>query len=243
MTTSSHTRFAPLSPTERRERNRREMVEAILAAARAVMQEQGVSALTLNEVARRVQLRPQSLAEYFPSKAALYDALTQQAIALFRDGDERAYLDHSPGWDQIAAWFTHRIALANEHPDLYHVMFDAPVPNYVPSDPSQQATQALLARSRQMVAEAIAVGAMDPGTSVDRATDLLLSIRRGLIAEHLGKRAFVEPGSDRFSVLLPEAIRILQAAWRPGTAEGDGRHPQPTASNADGDGRRGAMTD
>jgi AcrR family transcriptional regulator len=219
------------------------MVEAILTAARAVMQEQGVSALTLNEVARRVQLRPQSLAEYFPSKAALYDALTQQAIALFREGDERAYRDHSPGWAQVAAWFTKRIALATEHPDLYHVMFDAPVPNYVPSEVSHQATQALLARSRHMVAEAIAAGAMDPGMPVERATDLLLSIRRGLIAEQLGKRAFVEPGSNRFDALLPEVIRILQAAWVPGAVEGDGRHPQSAAANADGAGRRNAMTD
>lgn len=243
MTTTSRTLSAPLSPAERRERNRREMVEAILGAARAVMQEQGVSALTLNEVARRVQLRPQSLAEYFPSKAALYDALTLRAIALFREGDEQAYRVHPPGWDQVAAWFNNRIALANEHPDLYHVMFDAPVPNYVPSEASQQATRALLARSRQMVADAIAAGVMDPGMPVERATDLLLSIRRGVIAEHLGKRAFVGPGSDRFGVLLPEVIRILQVAWGPGLAESVGRHPQPAASNADGDGRRDAMID
>lgn len=220
MATSSRPRSAPLTPAERRERNRREMVEAILAAARAVMQEQGVSALTMNEVARRVRLRPQSLAEYFPSKAALYDTLTQQGIALFGEGDERAYRDHAPGWDQIGAWFSHRIALAQEHPDLYHVMFDAPLPNYVPSDHSHQMVQALLARSRQMVAEAIAVGAMDPGMPVERATDLLLSIRRGLIAEHLGKHAFVAPGSDRFNVLLPEVIRLLQVAWKPTVMRG-----------------------
>ena len=241
MTASSRPRDAPLTPAERRERNRREMVESILAAARAVMQEQGVAALNLNEVARRVRLRPQSLAEYFPSKAALYDALTQQAIALFAAGDERAYRDHSPGWDQVAAWFTNRMTLANEHPDLYHVMFDAPVPNYVPSDHAHQATQAVLARSRQMVAEAIAAGAMDPGMPVESATDLLLSIRRGLIAEHIGKRAFVEPGSNRFTALLPEVIRSLQAAWRPGLAESASRHPKPEAANAAGDGRRDAM--
>lgn len=96
--TSPDTLAPPLSPRERRERNRREMVEAIVAAARAVMREHGVAALTLNEVARRVRLRPQSLAEYFPSKAALYDALYEHAMTLFRAGDEAAYRDYPPGW-------------------------------------------------------------------------------------------------------------------------------------------------
>ena len=122
---------SPLSPAERRERNRREMIDAILTAARAVMQEHGVAALNLNEVARRVRLRPQSLAEYFPSKAALYDTLVHQAMTIFREGDQAAYRDHPPGWTQIEAWFANRLALANDNPDLHHLGFDAPVPEDV----------------------------------------------------------------------------------------------------------------
>ncbi len=60
-----------LSPRERRQRNREEMVAAILDAARAVMREEGVAALNLHEVARRVGLRTPSLYEYFPGKMAL----------------------------------------------------------------------------------------------------------------------------------------------------------------------------
>ncbi|MDP8908054.1 MAG: TetR family transcriptional regulator, partial [Chloroflexota bacterium] len=97
MTLSPEAAALPLSPKERRERNRREMAEAILAAARAVMQEHGVAALNLTEVARRVRLRPQSLAEYFPTKAAVYDALYERAFHLYREGDERAYRGHPPG--------------------------------------------------------------------------------------------------------------------------------------------------
>ena len=51
------------------------MRRAILAAARAVMREQGVAALSLREVARRVQMQAPSLYAYFPSKMALCDAL------------------------------------------------------------------------------------------------------------------------------------------------------------------------
>ena len=210
---SSEVAVLPLSPKERRERNRREMVEAILAAARAVMKEHGAAALNLTEVARRVQLRPQSLAEYFPTKAALYDALYERAFALFQEGDERAYHDHQPGWDQIEAWFANRLALADANPDLYHLVFDAPAPDYVPTERVVAASRDLLAGSRRMVTEASATGAMAPGMPVERATDLLLSVRRGLVAERLGKRRFVDPGAERFEGLVPDVIRLFQATW------------------------------
>jgi len=41
-----------LSPQERRRRNRQEVIDAILAAAREIMRRDGVAALNLNEVAR-----------------------------------------------------------------------------------------------------------------------------------------------------------------------------------------------
>ena len=235
-----------LSPRERRERNRAEMVEVIVAAARAVMREHGVAALNLNEVARRVRLRPQSLAEYFPTKAALYDALYLRAAALFREGDERAYRDHPPGWAQIEAWFANRIALVDANPDLHHLFFGAPVPDYVPVERVVAATREIRAGARRMVAGAIAVGAMTPGMPVERATDLLLAIRHGLVAERVGKRQFVPPGSDRFDVLLPETLRLLRAVWGPAVAETeiDGRCSTPDATpDVDVDGRRGAMRD
>jgi len=205
----------PLSPQQRRERNRREMVDAILDAARAVMQAHGVAALNLNEVARRVRLRPQSLAEYFPSKAALYDELFQRAVYLFHDGDARAYREHPPGWGQVEAWFVNRIALAYAHPDLYHLLFSAPVPDLRPTERSVEATRETLVGARQMVAEAVTAGAMAPGMAPERATDLLMAIRHGLIAEHLGKRAVLPTGSERFSGLVPDVVRMLQAAWTP----------------------------
>src|SRR5258708_16229801 len=72
-----------LSPQERRQRNREEMKNAILEAARQVMREEGVAALNLQEVARRVGVRAPSLYEYFPGKMAIYDALFCMGVGLF----------------------------------------------------------------------------------------------------------------------------------------------------------------
>src|SRR5215469_18667450 len=72
-----------LSPQERRQRNREEMKNAILEAARQVMREEGVAALNLQTVARRVGVRAPSLYEYFSGKMAIYDALFRMGIRLF----------------------------------------------------------------------------------------------------------------------------------------------------------------
>lgn len=213
--TDSSSGASPLSPAERRQRNREETIASILAAARAVIQEQGGAALNLNEVARRVRMRPQSLASYFPNKAAVQDALIDQALIVIREGDEAAYRDHPAGWNQVEAWFINRMSLAEEHPDLYHLVFDAPVPGYVPADHIVELTRGMLARSREMVAGATAAGVMNPGMPVEQATDMLLAFRRGLTAERIGKRRFIPPGSNRFDELLPALMRMLKTAWAP----------------------------
>jgi hypothetical protein len=54
------------SPRERRQRDRNEMSSAILQTVLDIMDERGVSSLNMNEVTR-LQMRPQSLADSFPS--------------------------------------------------------------------------------------------------------------------------------------------------------------------------------
>ncbi len=54
-------------------------MQEVLDGAWALMEREGAAALSLRELARTLGIRPQSLAHYFPTKAALLDAL-------FRDG-------------------------------------------------------------------------------------------------------------------------------------------------------------
>ena len=61
--------------TERREATRREILDAAWALAR----EQGLSQITLRQVADRVGMRAPSLYSHFASKNAIYDAMFAQA--------------------------------------------------------------------------------------------------------------------------------------------------------------------
>src|SRR5260370_10076453 len=62
-----------------RTQRRKAALREVLDAAWALMEREGVAALSLRGLARTLGIRPQSLAHYFPAKAALLDAL-------FRDG-------------------------------------------------------------------------------------------------------------------------------------------------------------
>jgi len=200
-----------LSPSERRKRNRDEMAATILGAALAVMEEQGVSALNMNEVARRVKMRPQSLSEYFPNKNAVYDALVAQAFPGLRGADEAARRDHPTGLGRIQAWFENRIEWSEANPVIYHLIFDAPAPGWERGPDVFDMVRQTLEWTREFVAEAIADGVIDSGVSVEQTTDLLLSIRRGLIAERLGKRDLA--AADRFDGLVPLVMQMIATTW------------------------------
>src|SRR5688572_26702972 len=133
---------------DRRRRNREEVVTSILNAARAVMLAEGVGALNLQEVARRVGMRAPSLYEYFPGgKSALYDAIFRLGTELFAERIQHAMELSSDPWEQLGAAMEAYMTFATEHPELYQLVFERPVPGFVPSAESLEASRAVLERA------------------------------------------------------------------------------------------------
>ena len=243
MTAEAESTRRVLSPKERRQRNREEMATAILDMAREIMREEGVAALNLNEIARRIGMTTPAIYGYFSSKDALYDTLYRMGIRLFRESEEKIWETTEPNWERIRTWFEVRLALACEHPDLYHLVLDVPVPGFVPSDESKEETRKLLAAATRGLTEVIEAGVIDPGMPPARMVDILLSVRRGIVAEHLGKQVYLLPGSNRFSGLIPDVLAAFQTAWAPERqSPGHAPHgpvvddPEPSAGSG---GRRG----
>jgi AcrR family transcriptional regulator len=203
-----------LSVRERRRRNHEEMRAGILAVAREIMREQGVAALNLNEIARRVGITAPALYTYFPSKMALYDALYRAGIRLFVEAEEEVWRTTAPDWERIHAWFALRLTLAEEHPDLYHLVFDVPIPGFEPSPESLAEVRRLYASIVSGIAEVIEAGVMQPNLSPEQTTDVLLSMRLGIVAAHLGKQR-PHPLPDHLARLVPEIMAVLRAAWQP----------------------------
>ena len=204
-----------LTPRERRQRNRHEMITLILDVAREMMRDEGVAALNLNEIARRMGMTTPALYGYFPSKAALYDALFQQAVHGFMDTDAAAWTSDGSGWDRVRAWFEARIDFAEQYPELYDVALGRLPAGFVPSEQ----TVTLIEQSRLLllrrITELIDAGVIAPGMPADRAADMLLAMRHGLIAEHVAKHRVRPDGTHRFRGLIDDVMTMVRKAWAP----------------------------
>lgn len=201
---------------DRRRRSREEMVGAILKAARTIMREEGVAALNMHEVGRRVGLRTQSVYYYFPSKAALYDALFLLGNRIFHEQQVRLLQQQTDPWTTIRAAMEAYMTFAQQHPELWQLVFERPVPGFVPSEESMEESRRVLESGVRVIKEAIESGQMAPGLPPARATDFLSAMMHGLTAAHMANEPDLPPGSGRFGSLVPAAVEFLQKAWAPG---------------------------
>jgi AcrR family transcriptional regulator len=208
-----------LSPQERRQRNRdrnrEEMKATILDAARAVMREEGVAALNLQEVARRVGVRAPSLYEYFPGKAGIYDALFRMGVRMYAEHSKMYSQTSLSFWDRSRASLEQYMTFAQEYPELYQLIFERPVPGFVPSEESMIESRQLLERSDQIVEQGLEQGSLVLGISPVQARDLFIAMMHGLTALHMANEPELPVGSGRFGSLLPAALTLFRAAWEP----------------------------
>jgi len=204
-----------LSPQARRERNREEMRRAIMNAARAVMREQGVAALSLREVARRVKLQAPSLYAYFPSKMALYDALFLEGIRTYRTYRSQSVPHQGSFREMLGAWLEGYMRFAQKHPDLYQLCFERPVPGFVPSAASMKESIDGLTQFEGELAAMIAAGQVNPGLPTNQARDLLIAMSHGLTSQHMANEPHLPVGTGRYGGLIPFAVALFEAAWAP----------------------------
>jgi AcrR family transcriptional regulator len=219
------------SPAERRQRNRQEVRAAILKAACAVMREQGVAALSLREVARRVQMQAPSLYAYFPSKMALYDALFLMAVRLRAEYRDRADAGLDDFWDRLHARFESYMRFAQENPELYQLAFERPVPGFVPSAESLEEAFRAPAALEQMLTDAVTTGQVVLDVPVVQARDLVIGMIHGLTAQHMANEPELPIGSGRFGSQIPAAVALFRAKWDP-------RGARPGAKGKEGPDRR-----
>ena len=208
-----------LSPQERRlrnrERNRDEMKAAILDAARAVMREEGVAALNLQEVARRLGMRAPSLYEYFPGKMAIYDALFRLGVRLY--AERLAQLPKPPAslWQHLRAALEGYLSFAQESPELYQLVFERPVPGFVPSEESLRESRRSLALGEEVLQQDLEQAGIVLSLPLAQARDLVIAMMHGLAAQHLANEPELPVGSGRFGSLIPAAVALFQASWDP----------------------------
>ena len=112
------------SPQLRRERQRAAFQEDVLAEARAILAEEGLSGLSMRKLAHRMGCAPMSLYAHFRDKHALLTALAHRGFDILTER-----LAAEPAEEPLAALravFLTYARVGLERPDDYRVLFMTP---------------------------------------------------------------------------------------------------------------------
>jgi AcrR family transcriptional regulator len=177
---------------ERREATRSEILEAAWELART----QGLAALTLREVARKIGTRPPSLYWYFDSKHAIYDAM-------FAEGNrqllKRLAKQDWPADPRELVRLTARVFVEFSTEDVarYQLMFQRTIPDF---EPSPESFALAVEVFDQMRGRFSAAGLTDPADF-----DLGTALIAGLSAQQTAN----QPGGDRWLRLIDDAVDMF----------------------------------
>lgn len=193
------------------QQKREAMLSRILDTARAIMREEGVAALSMQELARRLNMRAPSLYNYFASKLEIYDALFQLGYRMFSEQINH-YLKEDGDWQiQLSNLMKNYMDFALQNPELYQLCFERPVPGFVPSQESLQISFGILERTYAHVKTWLPE--LNTSWNERQLTDLLIAINHGITALHLANQAEVPIEESRFASLSPTVVALIAQAW------------------------------
>jgi AcrR family transcriptional regulator len=194
---------------QRRERERQEIRQSILSAARQIAIEEGWQAVTTRKVAERIEYSQPTIYEYFENKEAIL-------LALLRYGYERLFAAQ-----QVAASSTDdpeaRLLAMTEaywdfaftYPELYQVMHSLGGVTFGRPETPVEAKQ-----SFALVREAVQQWAQDKEVDMpllDDAVDARWGLVHGLVT--LAMTGRIAGGPARARQILQKTTRDLLFAW------------------------------
>jgi AcrR family transcriptional regulator len=174
--------------------DRREAKKArILVEAWVLARRDGLAAISLRDLADRVDLRQPSLYAYFDSKLDLYDMM-------FADGNRQllSWIGDLPPRDdprQALAEFLRSLVMFSSVDVVRHqLLFQRTIPEFEPSPSSYAVAQEFYEIARQRL---VAVGATEP-----QDIDLFSALANGLAHQQVAN----EPGGDRWARLAEPSV-------------------------------------
>ncbi|BCY09368.1 TetR/AcrR family transcriptional regulator [Actinoplanes sp. L3-i22] len=204
-----------LPPSTPRDRRRAQTREEILDAAVAVMTEQGVAALNLTEVARRVGLRQPSLYQYFDSRTAVYDALFERGARTHHDLLAAA-AGADEGWPgaRAAAWASLRFAV--DHPALAQLLFAGAVPGFTPSERAYAPALRTYELTRGAIADAVRHHHLHPAAASERGVALFVALIAGVSVQQQANEPGAALDEGHYAALLDPALDMYTGYFAPG---------------------------
>lgn len=203
------------SQPSRSDRRRRETVEEALAHAVEVMTREGVGALTVSEVARRLGMRPPSLYKYFPSLHALYDALFLRGITSASASVEAATAGLGPGLDRLRAGGRAYVRWAVENPALAQLLHWRVVPGFEPSAAAWARAEGFQEALRAELRAAVAAGELDEAAATAEGERLWTVLLSGLMTQQMANQPAASFDEGLFTSLTEPALDLFLRRFAP----------------------------
>jgi AcrR family transcriptional regulator len=216
--------------SDRRERERHEMRERIIDAARRLFVTEGYDKTTLRRIAEDIEYTPGAIYAYFKDKDAILYAVHERGFEELGRRLAAVVVGAVDPRDALERVGREYIAFARDNPEMYDLMFIAQATSRAMDDdewPEGKRTYSLL---QAMVKTALDGGWIAGGT-VEAMSFLLWSTAHGMASLQIRERCRVIPPEERASV-QDDALAVLMARISTGKTEGE--PPKPRAP------RRGA---
>jgi AcrR family transcriptional regulator len=192
---------------QRREREKQEVRQGILTAAREIALREGWQAVTIRKVAERIEYSPSMIYEYFTSKEAILLELHREGFRLLALSLNTARSSAEDQEERLLRMAEAYWEFAMRHRELYQVMHGL---NGVPLDCSEKPHEAL-----DTTVEALQEWAQSRGIAlpeVEDAVEMFRAFLHGLVC--LNMEHHLHGDEVRVRRLVRRGIHDLLASWR-----------------------------
>lgn len=199
---------------DRRSRRRQQTIDEILDVSVALMETEGVAALSLSAVARQLGMQPPSLYQYFPSKLAIYDALFQRGAEQVRDA-QRAARDAAEPEHQLEAGMTafSRWCIANQV--LTQLLFWRTIPGFEPSPEAFAPAIEGLADVQSFFQQEVDTGRLHPAAAGEEGIALFTAMTAGVLSQQMANEPHATFEDGRFMKLMPVVLEMFYQRYQP----------------------------
>ena len=205
--------------SEWRQARRRAARDEIVDAAWDLVRDEGLTSLSLRDLAKQAGTTTPTIYAYFDSKNAIYDAMFGRAAIEFTERMTEPYGSDDPR-AVLAAGVGRFVEFCTSDVARYQLLFQRTIPGFEPTAEAYAPAVRALDSLRGRLA---ANGITDP-----RHVDMWTAWTTGLVDQQISN----DPGGDRWSRLVDDFVAMFLAYCRPGRTPAGPRSPRPRAQGA-----------
>jgi AcrR family transcriptional regulator len=201
---------------DRHERERADVQERILTAAREIFIAEGYRNVSIRKIAEKIEYSPAALYGYFPGKDDLFFALAEEGFRKLFDFTQSADAEGADPFDAVRQGFLRYYQFSRKHPEYFELMFvDRSVPRIGRDWERFAFVSEMIGAVCQLIQRATDAGAFPPDTNPEVAFHILWAAVHGPATAMICNRLAPDEDPDALARdTLEAALAGLRAGIR-----------------------------